>query len=157
MTSTEFEIFAKRLFTAFPDYWEWLSSTSPDPKGTQSSWRDTLRDCTLPECLLVLDSWITGKRPFPKAYERSQVALNVRQSVMWDRDAEKKKQATQAESIEYVKERSYEPLPFVRPVAGLAEAAFIRRLQYAEGKITLEELHAGNKADRDTRRKELGL
>lgn len=156
MTSTDFEIFAKRLFTAFPDYWEWLSSTSPDPKGTQASWRDTLRDCTLPECLLVLDSWISGKRPLPKAYDRSQVALTVKQAVMWERDAEKKKQATQAESLQYTRPKDpYTALPGRPDVSGLAERAFLRRMDWVAGKITKEELDSGNEADRELKKQGL--
>jgi hypothetical protein len=151
VTSAEFETFAKRLFTAFPDIWEWLTNTSPDPKGTQATWRDTLQTCSLQECLLVVDSWITGKRPFPKAYERAQIAMTIRSAVMWDRDAEKKKNATEVEAAKYVKRESYQALPGRPNTAGMGEEAYLLRMEMVAGKITLEELQERLRAKRAER------
>ncbi len=80
-------------------------------------WRDVLRECTLPECLLVLDAWITGKRPGPKAYERSQVALMLRQSVFFDRDKDAQRTRTDNAADEYRKTRrnEYRPLAITCP------------------------------------------
>lgn len=117
MTNQEFSTFAKRLFTAFPDVWEWINANSPDVEGTQEVWREVLRGCTQAECLLVIDSWLTGKRPLFKAYERGQLAVMIRQAVHFDRDKQNRFSKAEAESVEYKKTKrgAYRPISDDQP------------------------------------------
>lgn len=149
MTSAEFETLSKRLFTAMPDLWEWLASNSPDPKGTQATWRDCLRDCTLVECLHVLDDWIMGRRPAPKAYERADVARMLRQSVMFDRTKARERQRTEGQASEFRRTRrdDYAPLAQHLPALGtiFAEGRELRR-RLVDGEIDSGEYESGKAA-----------
>ncbi len=148
MTNPEFEQFVKRLFTAFPDLYEWLMASSPDPKGTQAIWRDVLRDCTFDECLHVLDSWICGRRPAPKAYERSQVALLLRQSVYFERDRERERTRTTAAADDYHQRRrrrsDYQPLD-ASLGAILREGQQLHR-RFLDGAIDREQFETAKRA-----------
>ena len=142
MTNQEFSTFAKRLFTAFPDVWEWMNANSPNPTGTQEVWREVLKDCTLAECLLVLDSWLTGKRPLFKAYERGQLAVMIRQSVYFERDKGNRFNQSEEERAEYSKTKRGDYRPIGSDQPGLAQKlregrALQKRL--ADGEITEHE------------------
>ncbi len=89
----EFPTFLDRLYAAFPDILEWVKQNSPDIALTQGAWAQTLKPCTLEECNKVLSDWINAVHPPPKGYERSQVALIIRQSVMQDRDEARRAKA----------------------------------------------------------------
>lgn len=149
MTTDEFKKFRRHLFAAFPDLMEWLSANSPDIELSISIWEKSLSDCSLVECMLVLDDWLTGKRPAFKAYERSQVAIMLRQSVQFDRDKERRKQHELSEhdrvkmsSMEYrrTRDRDYKPLsqhlPELRPI--FERGAALKR-QVMDGKISQAE------------------
>lgn len=84
MTDPEFSTWIQRLFVCFPDVMEWLYGFE-FWRQTQETWRDTLRPYTLTECLLIIDSWLTRKRPVPKRYEFGQMAIIVANSVEFDR------------------------------------------------------------------------
>ena len=141
MTNEEFASFTSRLFTAFPCMWDWLQSNSPDPLGTQAIWRDTLRPYTANECLLVLESWVSGRRPAPKAYERSHVALMVKQSIEFDRDKQRQAAfASQSRESVLERRRAYQPTAMASP--GLRDAYLHGRELIAKrdrGEITAEE------------------
>lgn len=143
MNQAEFRKFATRLFTAFPDVWEWLQEKSPDPKGTQEVWRETLEHCRIDECLHVLDDWINGKRPVFKAYERGQIALMIRQSVFFDRDKEAMRRDVHGKATEYVKAKrgEYRPLAADFPSLGkiFREGQALRR-RMLDGEITEEQM-----------------
>jgi hypothetical protein len=111
MTNDEFATFAKRLFAAFPDLWEWIKK-SPDVMGTQAAWRETLRPCRLDECLFVLGEWISGAIDAPKAYERGHTALLLKSRVMRIRDDEaaKRRSSNHGEAYAAAKKKRYEPL-----------------------------------------------
>lgn len=149
MNKQDFQTFGKRLFVAFPHVWEWLNKESPDTKGTLDVWEDVLRPCTLTECLLVLDSWLEGKRPMFKAYERGELAVMIRQAVYFDRakqaevnGANRNRFAQSEEERAYyrkTKRGDYRPLDADLP--GLAQKfregrELVRRLK--DGELTLE-------------------
>lgn len=142
MTDAEFTTFAKRLFVTFPDVWEWLNANSPDPKQTQEVWREILRDYRLDECLLVLESWLTGARPMFKAFERAQIAMLIRQCVQFDREKDAKRRQTYDEAKAYQRTRGkdYKPiaqiLPELRPIF---EAGAKLKREVMDGKISQEE------------------
>lgn len=143
MTDQEFTVFAKRLFIAFPDLWEWLQEKSIDPKGTQEVWRDTLRACSMDECLQVLEDWIVGKRQSFKAYERAQVALMIRQSVFFDRDKIAKRNASHEKTNDYAKTKrgEYRPLAADFPQLGnLFRQGQALRKRMLDGEITEEQM-----------------
>lgn len=116
MTDTEFTTFARRLFIVFPDVWEWLQDKSPDPAETQKVWREVLRPYRLDECLLVIDSWLTRKRPAPKAYERGLIAINIAASIQHDRDQESRFSfAEQSSEDVRAKRKAYRPIEADQP------------------------------------------
>jgi len=93
VTDPEFQVFAKRLFIAFPSLWSWLQENSPDPKETQAIWRETLRPYHLDECLAVVESWSSGQlKPF-EAYERDKVHLFIRSIISARRDRRSKRES----------------------------------------------------------------
>ena len=122
MTDSEFSTFAKRLFSSFPELWEWLNNKDkcPDPTGMQEAWRDTLRTCRLDECLFVLDGWISETREPFSPFERGRVALVMRQSVYFDRDIEAKKNKRFNHTDEYRKAKRGEYKPLASSVKELA-------------------------------------
>lgn len=82
----EFKSFIESLFIAFPSLYQWVSEHSLEPKDTYKRWHQTLKDCSLAECMKVLDDWTTGKKEPFKAYEKDMIALVVRSCVGFDRD-----------------------------------------------------------------------
>lgn len=82
----EFQSFVKALYIAFPSLRQWVHDNSPDMAETHKRWHQTLRDCSLAECMKVLDDWTTGKKEPFKAYEKDMIALVVRSCVGFDRD-----------------------------------------------------------------------
>ncbi len=87
----EFVLFLKKLYATFPDLLDWLKASSPDMDATQGVWFESLKPCTFDECDRVLQDWINGVHPPPKPYERSHIALIIRQCVMQDRDEARRK------------------------------------------------------------------
>lgn len=145
MTKEEFKKFRKHLFAAFPDLMEWLRANSPDIELTCNMWERTLANCELTECLHVLDDWITGKRPAFKPYERSTIAVLIRQSVQFDRERENQRNKTQAESDVYQrgKRGEYKPLAADFPLLGqIFRAGMELRTRFLKGEITEEHMVA---------------
>lgn len=139
MDTSEFDKFSKHLFVAFPDLWEWLNANSPDVNATLDVWQRSLAGYSFIECMHVLDDWISGKRPPFKAFERSQVAILIRQCVQFDRDREAQRKRTAGESEQYQKTRreDYKPLAQHLPELGkiYREGAKLKR-DVMDGKIT---------------------
>jgi hypothetical protein len=105
MTDQEFPVFTKRLFVAFPSLWTWLQDNSPDPKETQSIWRNTLRPYSIDECLGVVEAWASGAlKPF-EAYERDKVHLAIRAIISAQRDKRAKHDKTNQDQQEYRRAR----------------------------------------------------
>ena len=96
MTNDEFEVFNRRLQIAFPHIGAWIKTNSLDPLATQETWRETLSDCNLDECLLVIDEWIRGKRQPPTPYECHMTALIIRARVHFERDLHAKRTNSEA-------------------------------------------------------------
>ncbi len=117
MTRAEFEQFMKTLFEQLPGLWQWLNESSPNVPATTASWERTLANVTFAEALLVLADWESGAKTPPAAYERELVAVVIRQSVMRDRDLDRRRDSRQKLSVE-VRRREYRPsalgIPSVR-------------------------------------------
>lgn len=148
MDVNEFNRFSKHLFVAFPDVWEWLNANSPDVNATLDIWHKVLKGYALDECLHVVDDWITGKRPVFKAYERSQIAILIRQCAQFDRERERQRSATGNAANEFRKTRreDYKPITQVVPELGkLFREGLALRSQWLKGEISEEELAAGRK------------
>lgn len=148
MTDEEFTGFAKCLFVAFPDIWEWLQANSPDPWATQAVWRGVLRPYSLEDCVLVMDGWLTGKRPMFKHYEKAQIAMVIRQSIEFDRDKQRQREHSNGQSLEYKKTRREDYRPIAQDVPSLG--ALLREgqalgLSLREGKITQAEFDESKK------------
>ncbi len=101
MTETEYRSWSKSLFVAFPSLWEWLNSSSPDPKETQAIWRKCLGPYSLAECMTVIDEWSTGAREPFEAYERDKVHLRVRARIEQERDRDRKRRELSEASSPY--------------------------------------------------------
>lgn len=138
MTEQESQQFIRELYTAFPDLFEWVTSNSPDPAGTHKTWHTTLSKCSLTECRSVLSRWLDGTlEPF-KAYERSHVALVIRQTIAKDRDVQNKHNRTIEEIRKHqnAKARNYERHSNFAEIWAEAQQ-HIRDMQ--DGRITQEE------------------
>jgi hypothetical protein len=146
MTDLEFPKWLSSAFVAFPDLLEWVDGL-PDKQGTMSAWRKTLAPFSMAECALVLDWWIEGRVPAPKAFERSHTALLVRSAIEHKRALDRREQL-KSDGREFVNNSSmakkqrdqYEPLPGRPNTAGMGEEAYLLRMEMVAGKITLEEL-----------------
>lgn len=85
MTKDEFVDFLENhLFVFFPAIEAWMRD-SRDPAALQRKWREVLENCTLEECLSVVDRWVSGDIKAPAAYERELTAANIRGVVSNDR------------------------------------------------------------------------
>ncbi len=80
MNRSEFKVFTDRLFTAFPGLLSNINS-SLNPKGTLETWYTSLASVDASEANWVLDSWLSGSREPPKAFERDYVAIMIRSLV----------------------------------------------------------------------------
>lgn len=142
MTEQEFNTFTTRLFVTFPDVLEWLRGFD-FYRETLATWRETLKPFRLDECLLIIDSWVTRKRPMFKAYERSQLAILIANCVEFDRAKERKVNGSDRSRFEFT-ERSRDDVLRARrgytPVdAGLPSLAKALR----EGRALGESLRKG--------------
>lgn len=163
MSDGEFQRWLSSAFVAFPDLLEWCNGL-PDKVGTMATWRKTLAPYSLAECALALDWWIEGRVPAPKAYDRSHTALLLKSAIEHQRGIERREKLkadqhafASGAAFEKKKRSDYQALPGRPNVAGLAEAAFQRRMDMLSGKLTLDEVLEGNRQDRVERTKELGL
>lgn len=95
MTDAEFATWAKQLFISFPSLWEWLQTSSPEPKETQKVWRKTLADYSLAECQAVLEAWATGAQQTFAQYERDRVHHVVRACCEYKRGQLRRKRENQ--------------------------------------------------------------
>jgi hypothetical protein len=96
MTSQEWKETYDRLFAAFPGLYAWLldscpkdASNLPRVRETLEVWFTTLKAFSKQEVGAVIDSWITGTRRPPEAYQRELTAIIIRQSVLFDRSRNK--------------------------------------------------------------------
>lgn len=139
MTDQEFSQWVRRVWITFPDIYEWLHANSPDPIATQEVWRNVLRPYKLEEALMVLSDMAEGKRPAPKAYERSAFALMVKASIQFDRDEQAKRNKMLSIGDEYRKtsREQYRPLEADVPELRAAYAEF--RLWDAETKLPMND------------------
>lgn len=146
MTDTEFPKWLSSAFVAFPDLLEWVDGL-PDKQGTMAAWRKTLLPFSMAECALVLDWWIEGRVPAPKAFERSHTALLVRAAIEHKRSMDRREQM-KADGRDFVscvsdakKQRSsYQALPGRPDTTGMGDQAYLLRQDMVSGKITLDEL-----------------
>lgn len=149
MTSDEFERLRHHLFVAFPDLYEWLEEKSPDMNATLALWHKSLADCTLVECMCIIDDWLTAKRPVFKGFEKSQVAIIMRQSVLFDRAKANKKNAelsehervqTIGEEYRKTRDKNYKPLPSIVPeLRPIYERGAALKREVMDGKISQAE------------------
>lgn len=100
LTEQDWKEVYDRLFVSFPGLYNWLLDSCPkvdgrpNVRGTLEVWRHTLQSCTKRELMSVLDSWISGDRKPPEAYNRELTALTLKSCVLFDRskNAPKRKQ-----------------------------------------------------------------
>lgn len=105
MTEAEYRTWSKRLFIAFPSLWEWLNTSSPDPKETQAIWRKCLEPYSADECMTVVEEWSNGTREPFEAYERDKVHLRVRARIEQERDRQHKRSEMSGASMPYRNKR----------------------------------------------------
>lgn len=94
MDDEQFVTFVRLLYAKLPGMLDFVKRNSTDLQETHRSWRKTLEGCSLPECLNVIDSWLTGKRPFPTYAEQMTIALVIKACVGYDRSARERMTAT---------------------------------------------------------------
>ena len=143
MSDEEFRTFANRLFISFPNVSVWVKTNSPDPKATLTTWQETLSQCRLDECLSVVAEWIDAKRQPPTQYELHSTALIIRSRVMFDRDKDRKKEASAQRLDTYEDHRrataqrrsNYQPLPGTGMLDAYRNGLVLKQKYIADGTI----------------------
>jgi hypothetical protein len=85
MTQNEFIDFFGECAACFPGWSKWVQENSPDLPKTLARWASVLSDVRPQEGLSVLNRWLHGTIPAPKAYEYENFILLVKSVVGADR------------------------------------------------------------------------
>ena len=85
MTQNEFIDFFGECAACFPGWSKWVQENSPDLSRTLARWASVLSDVKAEEGLSVLNRWLHGTIPAPKAYEYEHFILHVKSVVQMDR------------------------------------------------------------------------
>lgn len=155
MTTDEFKKLRKYLFSALPDLLEWIRTNSPDIELTLDLWYRVVKDCDYHDCLHVIDDWISGKRPAPKPYERSQTALMLKSSVEFDKakERERTRELSEHEKVEAMRmeyrrsrDKDYKPLSQHLPSLGVIfREGKKAKDDFLAGKISIEQYESRKK------------
>jgi hypothetical protein len=88
MTQNEFIDFFGECAACFPGWSKWVQENSPDLQKTLARWASVLSDLRQDECMSVLNRWLHGTIPAPKAYEYENFMLHIKSVVQMDRSKE---------------------------------------------------------------------
>lgn len=109
MTEQEaLEFMVDVAYIAFPQARQFVLMNSKNPQETTRAQSKALFDLEVPECLSVIDRWLTGKLPSPFGGEFEQFALHIRATVLQDRS--KKARSRPIDEIRRVDRSNHSPI-----------------------------------------------
>jgi hypothetical protein len=141
MTQNEFIDFFGECAACFPGWSKWVQENSPDLQKTLARWASVLSDVRAEEGLSVLNRWLHGTIPAPKAYEYENFILHVKSVVGMDRSKANSQYDSEQNRVRHEKAK-HKRKPVMAKIGKAFLAMCLEREKVISGLQTQEQANA---------------